>query len=71
MTGKGAGNKVPKPMSSTIYLDGKLVSFTAYNIENNNYFKLRDIGEEFDFGVYWDKPNLTIIIDTGKGYTPE
>ena len=71
MAGKGAGNKSGTPTSSKIYLDGKLVQFTAYNIGGNNYFKLRDIGQAFDFGVDWDGAKNTIAIDTSKGYTPE
>ena len=71
MSGKGTGNKTPRPTSSKIYLDGRAVSFTAYNIEGNNYFKLRDIGETFNFGVDWDAANKIIAIDTAKGYTPE
>ena len=71
MTGKGAGNKTPTPTSSKIYLDGKVVQFTAYTIEGNNYFKLRDIGETFDFEVDWDGSRNTIVIDTSKGYTPD
>ena len=51
--------------------DGSEVQFTAYHIEGNNYFKLRDIGEAFDFGVDWDEAAATIRIDTSKGYTPE
>ena len=47
------------------------MQFTAYNIGGNNYFKLRDIGEAFDFGVDWDQDAQTISINTGKGYTPE
>ena len=70
MSGKGAGDKTPAATSSKILLDGKEVSFTAYNIENNNYFKLSDIGEAFDFGVTWDGANQTIVIDTSVGYTP-
>ena len=71
MKGKGAGNKTPTPTNSKIYLDGKEVKFTAYNIEDNNYFKLRDIGAAFDFGVDWDGANDTIVIDTSIVYTPE
>jgi hypothetical protein len=71
MTGKGGGDKTPTPTSSKISLDGNDVSFTAYNIEGNNYFKLRDIGEAFDFGVAWDGASNTIAIDTTAGYTPE
>ena len=54
--------------SSKIYLDGKEVSFQAYNIEDNNYFKLRDIGKAFNFGVDWDGANNTIVLDTAKPY---
>ena len=71
MTGKGAGNKTPSPTSSKIYLDGKEIQFTAYTIEGNNYFKLRDIGETFDFEVDWDGSRNTIVIDTSKSYTPD
>lgn len=71
MEGKGSGSKTPTATTSKIYLDGKEVSFTAYNIEGNNYFKLRDIGEAFDFGVAWDGASNTIVIDTSKGYTAD
>jgi hypothetical protein len=71
LTGKGDGVKTPKPTASKIYLDGKEVTFTVYIIEGNNYFKLRDVGAAFDFGVDWDGARNTIVIDTGKGYTPE
>ena len=71
MLGKGAGEKTPDPTTSKIYLDGKEVTLTAYNIEGNNYFKLRDIAEAFDFSVEWDGVRNTIIIDTSRGYTPE
>ncbi|MCL1810395.1 MAG: copper amine oxidase N-terminal domain-containing protein, partial [Clostridiales bacterium] len=71
MSAKGQGNKYAAPTSSLILLDGEEVSFSAYNIEDNNYFKLRDIGEAFDFGVDWDNDNKIITVDTGKSYTPE
>ena len=71
MADKGSGDKTPLPTSSKIYLDDKETVFTAYNIGGNNYFKLRDIGEAFDFGVDLDAAGSTIVIDTSKGYTPE
>jgi hypothetical protein len=52
-------------------VNGVNTSFDAYNISDNNYFKLRDIGEAFDFGVDWDGAAKTTVIDTSKGYTPE
>jgi len=69
MTGKGSGNQTATFTSSKIYLDGKEVSFTAYNIGGNNYFKLRDIGETFDFNVSWDGANNRIVINTSESYT--
>jgi alpha-tubulin suppressor-like RCC1 family protein len=70
MAGKGEGEKTAVPTTSRIFLDGVSVQLTAYNIGGNNYFKLRDIGQAFDFGVTWDAAAGAIIIDTNKGYTP-
>ncbi|MDR2357639.1 MAG: WG repeat-containing protein [Oscillospiraceae bacterium] len=69
MAPKGAGGKTPSPTASKIYLDGEEVSFTAYNIEGNNYFKLRDVATALDFYVGWDGGTGTITVDTGEGYT--
>jgi hypothetical protein len=69
MSGSGAGNKTPVPTTSKITLDGKAVSFTAYNIGGNNYFKLRDIGAALNFGVDWDGARNAVVIDTGKDHT--
>ncbi|MDR1203818.1 MAG: copper amine oxidase N-terminal domain-containing protein [Tannerellaceae bacterium] len=71
LTGKGSEDKSALPTKSDIVVDGKAAAFTAYNIGGNNYFKLRDVGETFDFGVDWDGAKKTITIDTGKAYTPE
>ena len=57
--------------TSSIYLDGDLVFLDAYEIGGNNYFKLRDVGQTFDFGVGWDNATKTITIDTSTGYTPD
>ncbi|MCL2163536.1 MAG: copper amine oxidase N-terminal domain-containing protein [Oscillospiraceae bacterium] len=69
MTGKGDDTKEATPTDSRIYLDGGEVQFAAYYIDGNNYFKLRDIGEAFDFGVDWDGEKDTVVINTSKGYT--
>jgi len=71
MAGKGAGNKSAAATSSRITLDGTDVYLAAFLIDGNNYFKLRDIGETFDFGVSWDGALKVISIDTSIGYTPE
>jgi hypothetical protein len=71
MIGKGSGEKTPTPTWSKIYLDWQAVKFTAYNIDGNNYFKLRDVAAAFDFGVSWNGEDNTISIDTAKSYVPE
>ena len=45
-------------------MDGGFPGFTAYNINGNNYFKLRDIGDLFGFNVDWDAANNCILINT-------
>lgn len=57
--------------TSAIYKDGKTVDLTAYTINENNYFKLRDLGKTFNFDVSWDGANNTIVINTKKPYTAE
>jgi len=56
--------------SSAIYKDGSIANFTAYNINGNNYFKLRDVAQAFDFGVSWDGAANTIVIDASQSYMP-
>lgn len=57
-----------EPTWQNIYVDGELVSMTAYNIDGSNYVKLRDIGKEVGFNVYWRDG---IQIDTDAPYTGE
>jgi len=55
----------------TMLLDGKKIELKAYNIGNNNYFKLRDIGKLFDFGVVWNSGKSQIDINTMEKYVNE
>jgi len=71
MSSKGASTKQAKTPNSKVYLDDEEIALAAYNIENNNYFKLRDIGEVFNFKVEWDSAQNTIIIDTREAYTAD
>ncbi len=66
---KGGGAQSASVSASKLLIDGKEVSLTAYTIGGNNYFKLRDIGQAFDFGIGWDNASKTITIDTSTGYT--
>ena len=49
---------------SKVLVDGEEYKFEAYNIEGNNYFKLRDLAEIFMFDVDWDAAANSVIIDT-------
>lgn len=69
---KGDGT-IKKAVLSTsdIYRDGELVKLTAYNINGNNYFKLRDVAKVFNIGVTWDSETKTVGIDTNSDYIDE
>lgn len=69
MASRSAGSKAAAVSASKLLIDGKEVALTAYTIDGNNYFKLRDIGQAFDFGIGWDNASKTITIDTSAGYT--
>ncbi len=51
-----------------IYIDGEPVILSTYEIDDNNYFKLRDIMEIFDVYVGWNAYNNSVILDTSKSY---
>lgn len=59
------------PTGSMIIINGQEAKFTAYNIDGNNYFKLRDIAQAFNIGTTWDEASKTIGIDTSIDYIPE
>ena len=61
-----AAGMVAEPTWQPIYVDGKQVAMEAYNIAGHNYVKLRDIGSQVGFNVYWSSG---VQIDTGNPYT--
>lgn len=56
---------------SAIYLNGKKIALTAYTINGNNYFKLRDLADALNIRVMWDAIKNTIAIVTTSGFVPE
>lgn len=52
-----------------IVVDGKEVQMEAYVINGNNYVKLRDIGEQVGFNVYWDSDTKCVQVESSKPYT--
>ena len=71
MTGKSERDKTALPIRSKVYVDGIEIMFTAFNIEGNNYFKLREIGIMHNIGIEWIGADDTIVIDTTKDYMPQ
>lgn len=57
---------VAEPTWQKIYVDGQQVSMTAYNIAGQNYVRLRDIGQQVGFNVYWENG---VQIDTDAPYS--
>ena len=51
--------------SAFLTLDGVPIKATCYNIDGNNYFKLRDITDVLDCRVDWEEKNQTIWIIPG------
>ena len=63
-----------KQIEQTITLNGKKVDFAAYNIEGNNYFKLRDLaaamyGTEKSFNVGYNREKDSVEITSLTPYT--
>ena len=54
-----------------VFVDGREVQMEAYRIKGNNYVKLRDMGKQVSFNVYWDAVNGCVQVESGKPYTGE
>ena len=50
---------------ASLNLDGTPTGATCYNIDGNNYYKLRDVLEALDCKVEWDKKTKSIAVTTG------
>ena len=61
-------NKKAVVSDGKLYFDGVETDLTAYNIDGNTYFKLRDLGKAVDFGITWQENIQTIAIDTTTAY---
>ncbi len=44
-------------------VDGKQINLEAYNIEGQNYFKIRDLGRYLDFGAYWYADEEEVVLE--------
>ena len=66
--GAAAAGILAEPAWSPIYVNGRQVQMTAYNIAGNNYVKLRDIGKAVGFNVYYQDG---VQVDSATPYTGE
>ena len=66
LVSEAAAGIVAEPTWQKIYVDGRQVSMTAYNIAGSNFVRLRDIGQQVGFNVYWENG---VQIDTDAPYT--
>ena len=66
LVSEAAAGIVAEPTWQKIYVDGRQVSMTAYNIAGSNFVRLRDIGQQVGFNVYWEDG---VQIDTDAPYT--
>jgi len=57
--------------TATVMKDASEMHYAGYNINSNNYYKLRDIAESFDFGIKWDGANRRMDILTNASYEAE
>jgi hypothetical protein len=69
-----AADLIARPISSTVLINGRKAIFDAYNISNNNYFKLRDLayalnGTEKQFELEWSSTDNTILLTSNQPYT--
>jgi hypothetical protein len=74
-TQAAASAPTAKPTSSEVLVNVERIVFDAYNIDGNNYFKLRDLayalnGTEKQFEVGYDNATKVITLTRGTAYTP-
>ena len=67
----GAGTVTAKPTSQPVYVLDELTRFESYNINGNNYFKLRDLamalnGSEYQFQIDYSYANNSVSLTSGR-----
>lgn len=66
-----AGTQTANLSTAGVYQDGSPATLTGFEINGNNYYKLRDVADAFDFNVTWDGENQRVDIITTESYVPE
>lgn len=55
-------NPEVKPSASSVLLNGEPVTLSGYNLNNNNFYKLRDLGRALNIAVYWDHSQERVVV---------
>lgn len=55
-----------RPANPVAYLDNEKILYKGYLVNNNNYFKLRDLGKTIGFYVSYDEDSDSVIIKSEK-----
>lgn len=67
----GSASKQAETSTAVVYKDDAKMDYTGYNIDDNNYYKLRDVCESFDIGINWDAENQRVDILTDESYVDD
>ena len=63
-----ADNPEVKASAANVLLDGEPVSLSGYNLDNNNFYKLRDLGQALDVAVYWDHAQERAVVSADASH---
>ena len=67
----GSASKQAETSTAVVYKDNAQMDYTGYNIDDNNYYKLRDVCKSFDIGINWDAENQRVDILTDENYVDD
>ena len=67
----GSASKQAETSTAVVYKDNAQMDYTGYNIDDNNYYKLRDVCESFNIGIKWDGANQRVDILTDESYVDD
>lgn len=67
----GSASKKAESSTAVVYKDNTKMDYTGYNIDDNNYYKLRDVCESFNIGIKWDGANQRVDILTDESYVDD
>ena len=67
----GSASKQAETSTAVVYKDNAQMDYTGYNIDDNNYYKLRAVCESFNIGIKWDGANQRVDILTDESYVDD